>query len=203
VYSFKTIHSPAEGIYKEKGSKFLAFAHPVETEADIRTLISGLQKKYHDARHHCYAWMLGTDKKLFRAFDDGEPNHSAGDPILNQIRSKELTNILVVVVRYFGGIKLGVGGLITAYKSAAADALNKALIVEKEVMGTAGLAYDYKATPEIMKLVSDFGLKIVSQDFAHECRVVIAFKQRDENELFEKITLLQNTGTAVKVVKGQ
>ena len=126
LYSYHTLQDPEEGFYKEKGSKFLAFAYPVTTEKEIKERIDGLKAKYFDARHHCYAWMLGANKNHFRAFDDGEPNHSAGDPILGQIRSKGVTNVLVVVVRYFGGVKLGMGGLISAYKNAAQDVLGKA-----------------------------------------------------------------------------
>jgi uncharacterized YigZ family protein len=133
VFSYRTIQAPTEGIYKEKGSKFLAFAYPVETEADVKGHLERIKKEYFDARHHCFAYMLGADRKKFRAFDDGEPNHSAGDPILGQIRSKNITNVLVIVVRYFGGTKLGVGGLISAYKTAAEDALNRAAVIEKEV----------------------------------------------------------------------
>jgi uncharacterized YigZ family protein len=148
-YSYRTIARPSEGEYKEKGSRFLGFAFPVSTEEEIKGHITFLRKKYFDARHHCYAWMLGADRKLFRAFDDGEPNHSAGDPILGQIRSKGLTNVLVVIVRYFGGVKLGVGGLISAYRTAAEEALNKAEVIEQDVMDCIHISYDYAATPEV------------------------------------------------------
>src|SRR5690242_5641679 len=124
VFSYQTIEKSSDSIYKEKGSRFLAFARPVSSESDVKKVLESLRKEYFDARHHCFAWILGPEKKLFRAFDDGEPNHSAGDPILGQIRSRNLTNVLVVVVRYFGGTKLGVGGLISAYKTAASDALD-------------------------------------------------------------------------------
>src|SRR5689334_14470624 len=117
TYSILTLKSDGKGIYKEKGSKFLGFAYPVSSESEIKERIASLKSEYFDARHHCFAWILGPEKKQFRAFDDGEPNHSAGDPILGQIRSRNLTNVLVVVVRYFGGTKLGVGGLIAAYRA--------------------------------------------------------------------------------------
>jgi len=123
-FSFRTIQNASEGSYKELGSKFLAFACPVESEQEIKENIEHLKKKYFDATHHCFAWILGADRSRFRAFDDGEPNHSAGDPILGQLRSRDLTNVLVVVVRYYGGVKLGVGGLIHAYKLATEDALS-------------------------------------------------------------------------------
>lgn len=120
-FSYRTIAGPAEGLYREKGSRFLAFAFPVKKEADIKDQLAMLEKKYFDARHHCFAWILGTDRKSSGACDDGEPNHSAGDPILGKIRSRNLINVLVVVVRYFGGIRLGVGGLAAGYKSAAEE----------------------------------------------------------------------------------
>ena len=129
IFYFHTIKDSAEGLYKEKGSKFLAFAFPVTTEDEIKDCQEKIRKKYFDARHHCYAWILGADKSQLRANDDGEPNHSAGDPILGQIRSRDLTDVLVVVVRYFGGTKLGVSGLIQAYRAAAEDALNNTTII--------------------------------------------------------------------------
>ncbi len=111
LFFYHTISKPAERLFKDKGSRFLSFAYPVDSEGAIKAWLSLLKKEYHDARHHCFGWILGAEKKLFRAFDDGEPNHSAGSPILGQIRSKDLTNVLIVVIRYFGGVKLGVGGL--------------------------------------------------------------------------------------------
>jgi len=200
VFSYQTIEKPVEGIYKEKGSRFLAFAYPVEHEGDIKERLLQLRKKYFDARHHCYAWMLGAEQKHFRANDDGEPNHSAGDPILGQIRSKQLTNVLVVVVRYFGGTKLGVGGLISAYKIAAEDALNKAIILEKEVVIPFSLLYDYNATPEVMRLVKEFDLSISEQTFNDLCilKGTVALKQKER--LIEKVTLLKALSTSVTLV---
>ena len=128
--TYYTIESRTEGLYKEKGSKFLAFAFPVSSEEDIKKFQEELRTKYYDARHHCFAWVLGLDNQRWRANDDGEPAHSAGDPILGQIRSFELTNVLIVVIRYFGGTKLGVGGLINAYKTASEEALTQAKKVE-------------------------------------------------------------------------
>lgn len=194
VLSYHTIDRPAEGIYKEKGSKFMAFAYPVASEAGIRESISGLQKKYHDARHHCYAWMLGPEKKLFRAFDDGEPNHAAGDPILGQIRSRDLTDILIVVVRYFGGTKLGVGGLISAYRQAAANALDKATVVERETTQSFVIHYDYSSTPEVMKLVKDFEVDILEQSFQDHCILKARYKLKNESLLAEKLKLMRALG---------
>jgi uncharacterized YigZ family protein len=199
VFSFKTIRSPSEGLFKNRGSKFLAFAYPVESELDIKERLTLLRKEYFDARHHCFGWMLGPERKLFRAFDDGEPNHSAGDPILGQIRSRELTNVLVVVVRYFGGVKLGVGGLISAYKAAADDALAKSNTIEKEVRDSMTLTFDYTATPEIMRLVKEFSLSIKEQSFEDRCEMKTEFNLRIGNDLEEKIKLLSLTGTRVEI----
>jgi uncharacterized YigZ family protein len=201
IFSFRTIAGRTEGFYKEKGSRFIACAIPVETEEQIKEKLEKLRKEYFDARHHCYAWMLGPDKKRFRAADDGEPSHSAGDPILGQIRSKEITNVLVVVVRYFGGTKLGVGGLITAYKTASADALDKAEIIEKDIHQSLTITFDYTATPEVMKLIKDFDLTIVEQSFGTRCMMILEYKLIDEPRLLEKIRLLSVTGTALEIVE--
>ena len=131
--TIKTLSAPAEAIYKEKRSKFLAFAYPVENETEIKDKIAALKKKYHDARHHCYAYILGADKSAYRMNDDGEPSGTAGRPIHGQLLSKEVTNVLIVVVRYFGGVKLGTGGLRVAYKLAAKEVLEKATIIEKKI----------------------------------------------------------------------
>lgn len=197
-FSYKTIAKPAEGQYRERGSRFLSFAFPVVSEAEIKHYLAALQKTYFDARHHCFAWRLGYDGKSFRSFDDGEPHHSAGDPILGQIRSRGLTNVLVVVVRYFGGVKLGVGGLISAYKVAAEEALNQAGIQEKEVMDALKMIYDYSATPEIMRLVKEFDLTILSQVFESECELITEYKIRDRKLLFEKLDLLKATGKKLR-----
>jgi uncharacterized YigZ family protein len=200
VFSYRTLGNTAEGSYKEKGSKFMAFAYPVVSESEIKDRLEGLRKKYFDARHHCFAYILGADKTRFRAFDDGEPNHSAGDPILGQIRSRDLTNVLVVVVRYFGGVKLGVGGLISAYKAAADDALNNAMIVVRDVTKAIALNYPYASTPEVMRLVKEFELTVGEQLFGDLCTMKISFKIKHENKLFEKITLLKATGHDLEIV---
>lgn len=196
--SYRTIQHSATGSYKEKGSKFLAFAHPVQAESEIKERLAALKKEYFDARHHCYAWVLGAEKKQYRSFDDGEPNHSAGDPILGQIRSKDLTDVLVVVVRYFGGVKLGVGGLITAYKQAAEEALSHTTIIEKEVVALMEITYDYAATPELMRLVKEFSLAIIDQAFADVCTLRVQVKLRDREKLIERLALLQATGSPLR-----
>jgi uncharacterized YigZ family protein len=188
---YYTLQNPTEGSYKEKGSKFLAFAYPVDSETDIKQKIEHLKKVYFDARHHCYAWMLGGDKKSFRAFDDGEPNHSAGDPILGQIRSKNLTNVLIVVVRYFGGVKLGVGGLISAYRSAAEDALNNGLIIEREVTETIIINFDYLLTSEVMRIIKEFDLKILTQAFADACEMELSVPLKQNEKLLTRLQLMK------------
>jgi uncharacterized YigZ family protein len=199
VQSYRTIQTATEGEYKEKGSKFLAFAFPVKSEADVKESLAMLRKKYFDARHHCYGYILGADKSTFRANDDGEPNHSAGDPILGQIRSKNLTNVLVVVVRYFGGTKLGVGGLVSAYKTAAEDALKHAIVIEKEVTRKLQIEYPYTSTPEVMKLVKDFELDITDQQFQEDCILVATVKLKLLHSFSEKFNLLIALGHAIKM----
>ncbi len=200
AFSYRTIQKPTRGTYKEKGSKFLAFTFSVSTEADIKDNLDAIRKEYFDARHHCFAWMLGAEKKYFRASDDGEPNHSAGEPILGQIRSNDLTNVLIIVVRYFGGVKLGVGGLIGAYKAAAEDALKNAIIIEEEVKEKISITYDYKCTPEIMRLVKDFDLTIIEQSFKETCSMTFNISLKNKETLLKKITLLQVTGTNVTIL---
>lgn len=197
AYSFFTIQNPSRGIYKEKGSKFLAFAFPVDSEAEIKQRLDSLRKKYFDARHHCYAYILGPDKLKFKAHDDGEPNHSASDPILGQIRSKKLTNILVVVVRYFGGVKLGVGGLMQAYKSAAEDALAEASFIEIEVTKEIVLKFEYERTPEVMRLIKDFEMKILEQSFEESCQIKALLKFRLDDSLEIQKEYLQSIGIQV------
>lgn len=171
---YKTVGSLSEGTFKEKGSKFLAFVFPVKTEEEIQAALALLRKKYHDARHHCYAYALGKDGKTFRANDDGEPNHSAGDPILGQIRSRGLTNVLVVVLRYFGGIKLGVGGLIQAYREAASQALDNNKILETEDFQKLIIEFGYLSMNEVMKVVKDHQLGITNQAFDTSCQIELS-----------------------------
>jgi uncharacterized YigZ family protein len=197
TFSFFTIQNSTQGIYKEKGSKFLAFAFPVKSENEIKEQLDSLRKKYFDARHHCYAYVLGADKTKFKAYDDGEPNHSASDPIIGQIRSKNLTDVLVVVVRYFGGVKLGVGGLMQAYKIAAENALNHATIIEIEVTKTIQLKFEYSRTPEVMRLVKDFELKITDQSFEESCQIKALLKLGLEDDLQKQTQYLKSIGIQV------
>ena len=149
----------------------MAFAYPVKTEQEVKDILETLRKKYFDARHHCYAYMLGKNRDIFRANDDGEPNHSAGDPILGQIRSHSLTNVLIVVVRYFGGTKLGVGGLINAYKTAAAESISNNQIIEAEDRQELILHFGYPEMNQVMKLVKDYDLEIAAQKFDNNCEI--------------------------------
>lgn len=179
--TYQTLAAPAEGLYKEKGSKFISLAYPVRNEEEVKEILSQVRKTYFDARHHCYAYLLGASKKVFRANDDGEPNHSAGDPILGQIRSSGLSNVLVIVVRYFGGTKLGVGGLIHAYKTATADALSQARVIEKHETSLLKLNFGYEQMNDVMSLVKEMNLAILEQQFELTC----ALKLEIRNQLLE------------------
>ncbi|WP_373523254.1 YigZ family protein [Aquiflexum sp.] len=189
--TYLTLSDNSEGLYKEKGSKFLSFAFPVSNEDEIKEKLDFLRKEYYDARHHCYAYILGKDKVIFRANDDGEPNHSAGDPILGQIRSNELTNVLIVVVRYFGGVKLGVGGLISAYKIAAAEAISNNNIVEAIVKKKVLLQFDYLSMNDIMKVIKDFDLEIISQHFDNNCKMSLLVREGVLNEINSKFEIME------------
>lgn len=178
-----TISSPSEGIYKEKGSKFLSFAIPVKDEEEIKDILETYRKKYHDARHVCYAYMLGEERKDFRANDDGEPSGTAGRPILGQINSFELTDILIIVVRYFGGILLGTGGLVTAYKEAAADAIRNAKIIEKTIEIPLSIHFSYELMSEVSRLIKEFDLKITDQRFEVACDMTFAIPKK----MFENV----------------
>lgn len=153
--TYKTIESEAQGLFRDRGSRFIAVAIPVNSQEDIKSRLAELRKEYHDARHHCYAWMLAPDRQAWRISDDGEPSGTAGKPILGQINSRELTNVLVVVIRYFGGTLLGVSGLINAYRAAAADALNNAKVVEKHVCQRWAITFNYISMNDVMKVLRD------------------------------------------------
>ena len=185
--TFLTISGTGEGFYKEKGSKFIAHAMNVENTEDVKERIAELKKEYYDARHHCYAYMLGHDSSIWRANDDGEPGNSAGTPILNQIRSKNLSNILVVVVRYFGGTKLGVSGLIRAYKQATFDALENAKIVEQILTQKLTIRFAYPVMNQVMKLIKDQDLKIISQGYEDENLMQIEVRNRLVELVTEKL----------------
>lgn len=187
--AYRSIAARSEGLFKDNGSRFIALAYPVETEEEVREIVAGLKKEYHDARHHCYAYRLGYKGDKFRANDDGEPSGSAGRPILGQIDSMGLSDVLVVVVRYFGGIKLGIPGLIRAYKTSTADALGQADIVEKVAGKRFRLTFDYLSMNGVMKVLKDLGLTPGGQDFGLQCslevRVRLALEEDFRSRLAE------------------
>ena len=176
--SYLTISEESEGFYKEKGSKFIAYAYPVKNETEVKEYLNALKKKYYDARHHCFAFIIGRNEKHIRSSDDGEPNNSAGPPILGQIRSKGLIDTLVVVIRYFGGTKLGVGGLIHAYKTAAQDALDNNEIIEQFFSKHVFVSFEYPAMNEVMKVIKDFDLPIVKQNFEMTCTITMDVREQ-------------------------
>ena len=190
--SYKTIQNTSEGIYKEKGSKFIAYAFPVTCEEEIKVEIDKLKKEYYDARHHCYAYMLGADKKNFRANDDGEPSSTAGKPILGQILSADLTNILIVVVRYFGGTKLGVSGLIQAYKAAAIDAISNDEIIEKTVNDIYDIHFDYLVMNDVMRIIKEEQPLQIDQDFNLTCRITLSIRQSDVEKIIERFSKIDS-----------
>lgn len=185
--TFKTIVSSAEGSYKEKGSKFLSFAFPVKNVDEINQILARYRKQYYDARHICYAYMLGSAKNEWRANDDGEPSGTAGRPILGQINSFELTNVLVIVVRYFGGILLGTGGLITAYKEASIDALEQANIVEQTIDEVFTVEFDYLLMNEVMRVIKEINPLVLDQSFDNMCAMKLSIRQSDAEKLKSKL----------------
>lgn len=197
--SFLTIADTSEGLYKEKGSKFLAFAFPCQNVDEVKTKQEELRKQYFDARHHCYAYVLGHAGDQTRANDDGEPNHSAGDPILGQIKSKNLTNTFVVVIRYFGGTKLGVSGLINAYKTATAEALEEADIVKREITENIILRFPYDEMNVIMKLVKELDLNIKGQDYDTGCVMTLKVIVSKLEIMNQKLTLLNDLGHSIVI----
>ncbi|MEA3460881.1 MAG: YigZ family protein [Bacteroidota bacterium] len=194
---YKTIRNPAEGLYKEKGSKFLAKAYPVSHEESIKEYLATLQKQYHDARHYCFAWRLKPELTHYRVNDDGEPSGSAGKPIYGQIVSRELTNLLVVVVRYFGGTKLGVGGLIQAYRSAASDVLDHASIIECKVYDRLKLEFEYGQMNSVMKAIKDRQLDFEEQQFDMECSLVLKSWKRKTDEVLDTFSKIPRCNITV------
>lgn len=185
--TFKTIEGPAESIYTEKRSKFIAMAFPVRTLDEIKDLLTEYQKKYYDARHLCYAYMLGHERKDFRANDNGEPSGTAGKPILGQINSNELTDILIMVVRYFGGIKLGTSGLIVAYRTAAAEAIVAATIVERTVDDEIEIAFEYPFMNDVMRIVKEEEPAIVNQAYDMDCVMRLRIRRSKMNRLHDRL----------------
>ena len=185
--AYRSIAGRSEGLFKDNGSRFIALAFPVESEEEVKEIVAGLKKEYHDARHHCYAYRLGYKGDRFRANDDGEPSGSAGRPILGQIDSAGLSDILVVVVRYFGGIKLGIPGLIRAYKTSTADALAQAEIIDKVAGRTFRVSFDYLSMNAVMKALKDMGLTPGAQDFGLECSLDVRVRLALEEDFRKRL----------------
>lgn len=191
--SYFTIKQPAEGILRDRGSKFLAYAFPVRSEAEVKACLLSVKKEHPSATHHCYAWRLGADKAAYRANDDGEPSNSAGKPILSQIQAKDLTNVLIVVVRYFGGTLLGVNGLINAYKSAAEEALNQSEIEEQFIFFEYRIEFDFDAMSPVMRILKEFETKMVSNSYDEKNAIVFQVKKQHSEKLEEKFKELYTT----------
>jgi uncharacterized YigZ family protein len=187
---YKTISATSEGYYTEKRSKFLAFAHHVETVDQVKDIIAGYRKKYYDARHVCYAYMLGPERQDFRANDDGEPSSTAGKPILGQINSNELTDILIVVVRYYGGVNLGTSGLIVAYREAAADAIAHATVETRQVEELVKYSFSYPQMNDVMRIVKDMNPRIISQTYDNTCEIVLSIRKSESQTLRHRLAKL-------------
>ena len=184
---YKTLKTGGEGYYTEKRSKFLAFAHHVSSVEEIKDLLAGYRKKYFDARHVCYAYMLGPERKDFRANDDGEPSSTAGKPILGQINSNELTDILIVVVRYYGGVNLGTSGLIVAYREAAADAIAHSEIETRQVEEIITYAFPYPMMNDVMRIVKEMQPRIISQTYDNTCEIRLSIRQSEAEQLRNRL----------------
>ncbi|MBO4341180.1 MAG: YigZ family protein [Bacteroidales bacterium] len=189
---YKSIDTPSEGIYKESGSRFLAFAYPVESEDEAKSLLQEKRKEYYDARHHCLAFRIGYKGDLWRASDDGEPSGSAGKPILGQIDSAGLSDIAVIVVRYFGGVKLGIPGLVRAYKTATADAISNARIISKTATKSFALGFDYSQMNAVMKALKALDMSPWAQEFDGECSLKVRVRLSQEEVFKEKLQNIAN-----------
>ncbi|WP_276976500.1 YigZ family protein [Flavobacterium filum] len=184
--TYRTIAEPSnEVLFKEKNSKFYGYAFPVQNEEEIKLHLEQLKKQHFSARHWCYAYQMGTDKISYRANDDGEPNNSAGMPIYGQIQSFDVTNVLIVVVRYFGGVKLGVGGLISAYKTAAQMALENATIIEKTIDVQFQLFFEYKNMNKVMRIIKEKNLEIIHQELSENCILTISTRKKNAEKVFD------------------
>ena len=190
--SYKTIKTPSEGFFKDRGSKFFGYAYPITSEQELKLKIEDLKKEHHTARHHCYGYRLKQDYSVYRANDDGEPTNAAGKPILGQIDAKELTNVGVVVVRYFGGTKLGVGGMMNAYKTAALEALNNAEIIECTIDEEFEISFGYPEMNTVMRFIKDLGVEIKSQKMEMDCKIIFAIRKKETQKAQDKFTGLKN-----------
>jgi uncharacterized YigZ family protein len=190
--TYRTITSNCEGSYKEKGSKFIAFALPAKNEAEVKQHLEELIKKYYDAHHHCYAYRLGVDKSATRMNDDGEPSGTAGRPIFGQILSNDLTNILIVVIRYFGGTKLGVSGLINAYKTATKDALENAKVITKTINDIYEVDFKYERMNNVMKIIKDENLNMFESRFEMDCSIKFEVRKKYSQTIYDKFSKINN-----------
>jgi uncharacterized YigZ family protein len=196
--TYRTIDKPTEGLFRDRGSKFIAFAYPITNDSDIKPLLVQLRSEHPKANHHCWAMRLGIDRSVFRINDDGEPSGTAGRPILNTLLSRNITNVLVVVVRYFGGTLLGVPGLINAYRSATEEALNTAVIIEKMLNDIYTIQFDYQQMNDVMRIIKEDNLTLFDQQFDNTCMVKIGIRRMQVNQSiarFEKVT-----GAVIKLV---
>jgi uncharacterized YigZ family protein len=190
--TYKTITLSSQGLYKEKGSRFISFAIPVSDHDEIKTIIDKIRKEHHEARHHCYAYMIGHERTLWRVNDDGEPSGTAGRPILGQINSYCLTNILIVVSRYFGGTLLGVSGLINAYRSAAASAIQNAELVEKTLQEYYEITYPYISMNDVMRILKEENLGQSQQSFDLECRLLLNFRVSVREKVLNRLSRIDD-----------
>jgi uncharacterized YigZ family protein len=195
--TYLTLEKPSEAIFRDRGSKFLAFAYPINAEADVKAILTALKTEHPKANHHCWAMRQGIDRSIFRINDDGEPSGTAGRPILNTLLSRNITNILVVVVRYFGGTLLGVPGLINAYKTATEEALNIAVIIEKTLDDTYVIGFNYQQMNDIMKIIKEDNLTILEQQFDNNCMVKIAIRKMQVNRSINKLEKIE--GAIIKL----
>lgn len=190
--TYNTIDKTFEGeIYKEKGSKFIGYAYPVKNETEIAQFIVQLKSEHHKARHWCYAWRLGMENFRFRANDDGEPSNSAGQPIYGQLLSFDVTNVLIIVVRYYGGTKLGVGGLITAYKTAANSALEESVILEKTINVEFEINFEYKDLNKVLRIVKDNKVDVIQQIMEYDCDFILSVRKKNHEKVLNALTKLR------------
>lgn len=194
--TYKTIENPAEGVFRDRGSKFLAYAYPISSENDIKAIVARLKSEHPKANHHCWAMRLTIDRSVFRVNDDGEPSGTAGRPILNTLLSKDLTNLVVVVVRYFGGTLLGVPGLINAYKAATEDALNQSVIISKTVNDVYTISFDYLQMNDVMRIIKEEGLIVLNQQFDNDCSIQLSIRKTQVEQALFKLNKVN--GSQVK-----
>lgn len=197
--TYKEVKGHTTGIYKEKGSKFIAYSYPSYSEQEVKKKLEEVKKLEHSARHHCYAYILHTDKTAWRANDDGEPSSTAGKPILGQIQSNDLTNILIIVVRYFGGVKLGVPGLIRSYKTAAAAAISEAEILTKTIKEHYEVSFKYPQMNAVMQLIKEFDLEVIDTDFRIDCKLIFAVPKSKAATIVDIFT--KNHELSIKYIK--